>query len=127
MNNRKPYKETGNIYSVSAEIRRRKQEKRERRNRILLWIFSISVVAVMTFGLHAYSVWRNGYDGIGGEAMIPVIAILGYLSYRQMKADEKRRQKYRESLERKIRENMVKEFREYDRIRKISKEEKMSV
>lgn len=111
----RPYK--GNMYSKAAEMRRAKQERREKRNRILLWIFSISIVAAMTFGLHTYSVWRNGYDGIGGEAMIPVVAVLAYLSYRQMKVDEKRRQEHREWIEKRNREIMINEFREYDRMK----------
>ena len=97
------YKETGNIYSVSAELRKRKREKR---SKILLRVLSVTAVAAITFGLHIYSVWKNGREGIGGEVMVPVIAFLGYVVYKGMKNDERKRKEHREWL--------TEELRKYD-------------
>ena len=83
------------LYIVKADVKAYKARKRAKRNKILLMLFCIGCVVGLTMILHAFSVWHNGYDGIGGEAMIPVIALLAYGVYKQIQRDAKNRQSWR--------------------------------
>ncbi len=115
------YKETGNIYSAAAEVQRIRRKKREKRNRILLRAFVIMLITATTFALHAFNVWRNGYEGIGSEIFIPFGALLVYGAYKSIEDDKRRRREYREKLMKKNRELTIREFREYDRVKNIKK------
>ena len=101
------------MYSTKTSREFARKEAYEKRINLILKIISIAAIIALTLACHAFTVWRNGREGIGGEAMIPVLAILLYLSYRETVKSRIRHRKYqaklRMELERLKRENEMAE------------------
>ena len=121
---RYPYKYIDGMYSVSAEIRNKKRVKKAKFRKIMSKVLIVGGVIGITAIMHAYSVWQNGYDGIGGEAMIPAFAIIMYLVYKQLQRDEKNRVERLKWLEARRKEIAIREFREYDNLKRVVNERK---
>lgn len=90
-----PYKEMGNVYSVAEEVNRKKRAKR---HKMFLWMLGIAGTAALTAVMHIAATFERGYEGIGGEFLIPFIPLIIFLVYKGMQGDKKHREERRKYI-----------------------------
>ena len=89
------YMKIGNVYSVAEELKTKKAAKRRK---IILWMLGIAGTGLLTLVLHIAATFERGYEGIGGEFLIPSVPLFIYLTYKGIQDDKKHREERRKYI-----------------------------